>query len=375
MARASITAVDFKRLDRTARQAVGLRGKETLVRFTADPDQSGSPRVLFVTDIYPDEICPHHGSFIESQAASLREAGATIDLLHIRGSLSIAAYARALTAIPRRADEYDVLHVHHGHTAAAAAFARRPPTVFSFYGDDLLGARRSDGITMKSRIEVALFRQVARLADRTITKSVEMEQALPESVRGRNTVLPDGVDLQRFRWRDPAAAREELGWDPRGRVLLFLGDPGDRRKNLNLAEEAATLVGIRRPDTRLEIVWKMPAERIPTVMNAANVLVFPSRSEGSPNAVKEAMASELPIVSTDVGDVAARLEGLRSSSVEPAEPRAFARAIEVALDHGHSPAARRAIAPLSTERTARRLLTIYGAASSWPTGAGREQRA
>ena len=68
----------------------------------------------------------------------------------------------------------------------------------------------------------------------------------------------------------------------------------------------------------------------------------------------------------DTVNVAARLEGLRCSSVQPADPRAFATAIEEALDHGRSPAARRAVAPLSTERTARRLLTIYAAASSWP---------
>lgn len=335
-----------------------------LVRFGPDSNQTGAPRVLFVTNMYPDEVWPHYGSFIESQALSLRREGATIDVLYVRGFLSARAYVRALESIPFRAaaGSYDVVHMHYGHTLVAGILVRGVPTVVSFCGEDLLGAPRGDGTTLKSRIEVATFRRFARSADRTITKSKEMERVLPPSIQARNTVLPNGVDLTRYRWRDPVAARRELGWPVDGRVLLFLGNPDDPRKNLPLAEAAATEVAARRPETRLEVVWKMPAERVPIVMNAADVLVFPSLSEGSPNVVKEAMASELPVVATAVGDVSERLEGLRCSAVRPAEPGAFAAAIETALEHGRSPEARQAVEPLSTEQVARQLLDIYTAA-------------
>jgi glycosyltransferase involved in cell wall biosynthesis len=346
-----------------------LKADNPLVRFTRDSNQAGTPRILFVTNMYPDEVWPHYGSFIKSQALSLRGEGATIDVLYVRGFLSGKAYVRAFESIPFRAatDSYDVVHIHYGHTLAAGIFLHGVPTVVSFCGEDLLGAPRGDGITLKSRIEVAAFRQLARLADRTITKSKEMERVLPQSVQARNTVLPNGVDLTRYRWRDQIAARRELGWPVDGRILLFLGNPDDPRKNLALAEAAATLVVARRPDARLEVVWRMPAERVPIVMNAADALVFPSLSEGSPNVVKEAMASELPVVATAVGDVSERLQGLSCSGVRPAEPGAFAAAIETALEHGRSPAARKAVEPLSTERVARQLLDIYAAARSEAT--------
>jgi glycosyltransferase involved in cell wall biosynthesis len=341
-------------------EAGPLSSKAT-IRFSRDPMQGGDLRVLFVTNMYPDEEWPHYGSFIASQAVSLRAKKITVDVLYVRGYLSVAAYARALEAIPRRAksSDYDVVHVHYGHTLAAALFTQGLPMLVSFCGEDLLGAPRGGGISLKSRLEVGVFKRLAGVADRTITKSVEMERALPASVRSRNTVLPNGVDLTAFRWRDPLSARRELGWAADAKIMLFLGDPEDPRKNVELAKEAAAEVEARRPDACLKVVWKMPADRVRTVMNAADVLVFPSLSEGSPNAVKEALASELPVVATAVGDVSERLAGLSCSSTQPAEPQAFAAAIEVALDHGRSPAARMAIEPLGTERVAEHLIAIY----------------
>ena len=94
-------------------------------------------------------------------------------------------------------------------------------------------------------------------------------------------------------------------------------------------------------------------------MNASNVLLFPSLSEGSPNTVKEAMAVELPIVSAPVGDVPDRLAGVSGTFVVPHDVRAMAEAVLAALRVGRSPAARKAVEHLSIERVAERVLEVY----------------
>lgn len=318
-------------------------------------------RVLHVTNMWPDELRPHYGSFIASQARSLPTAGTAVDLVYVRGFLGARAYLKAMHELPRasRRKPYDLVHIHYGHTLAAGIGVTRRPLVVSFCGEDLLGAPRERGITTKSRIEVAAFRRLAALATVTITKSEEMERALPARLRPRNHVLPNGVDLEAFAPRSQAEARAQLGWDPTDRVMLFLGNPDDPRKNVALAREAAEIVGREDPGARLHIAWGVTPESVPVLMNAADCLVFPSKSEGSPNAIKEAMACALPIVASPVGDVAERLDGVEGCFVRERTPQAFAAALTQALAVGRAPAARAAVERLGLGAVADRLVEIY----------------
>ena len=322
-------------------------------------------RVLFITNMWPDEIRPYYGSFIASQAKSLASAGVAVDVLYIRGFLGVHTYAKALLSLPRAVDHasYEVIHVHYGHTAVASLGIRKRPLVISFCGADLLGAPHETGITRKSRLEVAVFRQVARTATVTITKSQEMEQALPSSLWKRNFILPNGVDLDMFAPRSHAQSRAELGWEDEEKVILFLGNPDDPRKNVALAERAAEMVRNEIPAARLHVAWGVAPEEVPVLMNAADCLVFPSRSEGSPNAVKEAMACALPIVATPVGDIPERLSGIEGCFVCEPTPATMAEALLLALACDRAPQARTAVEGLGIDLVAKQLTDIYDTAS------------
>lgn len=336
-----------------------------MVRFEQLPRTAESKRrVLFITNMWPDERRPYYGSFIASQARSLVASDVGVDVIYVRGFLSPpVVYAKAMLSVPLAAKskeiDYDIVHVHYGHTAVNALGITARPLIVSFCGEDLLGAPRDHGITMKSRIEVAVFRQVARLADATITKSLEMEKALPAGIRSKNFVLPNGVNTEIFRPIARSQARSRLGWAENEKVALFLGDPSNPRKRVELARAATELVAAREQNVRLHIAWEVPPDEVAYVMNAADCLVFPSRSEGSPNAIKEAMACELPIVATPVGDVPERLHGITNCWVRDPEPEAFADALARALSADRAPMARIAIEDLSANKVAGKLLEIY----------------
>jgi glycosyltransferase involved in cell wall biosynthesis len=322
-------------------------------------------RVLFVTNMWPDEQRPYYGSFIASQARSLSSVGVSVDVLYVRGFLGASSYLKALLGIPRTASraKYDLIHVHYGHTALASIGLMQRPLVISFCGEDLLGAPRDHGITYKSRVEVAVFREVARTATMTITKSEEMEQALPRSVRKRNHVLPNGVDLDVFAPIPREQARGKLGWALDEKVILFLGNPGDPRKNVGLAREAVESVQGDFPSARLHVAWGVSPGDVPTLMSAADCLVFPSKSEGSPNAIKEAMACALPIVATPVGDIPERLNGVTNCFVREPSLEAFADALVRAVGCDRAPEARIAVESLSIGAVADRLTAIYDSAT------------
>jgi glycosyltransferase involved in cell wall biosynthesis len=158
-------------------------------------------------------------------------------------------------------------------------------------------------------------------------------------------VIPDGVDLEEFAPIEAAEARCRLGWSDRLPNVLFVGKPRLTTKNLALAQKVcAELTRCGRP-VELRVAWEVDPVAMPMWMSGADALLCTSLSEGSPNAVKEAMAAELPIVPG-------------AFVVERSVP-AMADALAAALDGGRTPAARRAVQELSLERVGERVLEVY----------------
>jgi glycosyltransferase involved in cell wall biosynthesis len=313
--------------------------------------------------MWPDERRPWYGSFVFSQAQSLREVGVEIDVVYIPGYLGRARYARGWREMRTALEShsYDLVHAHYGHSGVIGRLQTGAPLIISYCGDDLLGtpAAEGPGMTRGSQLTALAFAQLARVARRTITKSEQMARRLPARARERNEVIPNGVDLDRFVPMDRADARVQLGWEATPPNVLFMGGPQIVRKNLALARRVCQELTSRGEPVTLREADDIPPEDVALWMNASDVLLFPSLSEGSPNAIKEAMACELPIVSAPVGDVPERLSGVEGTFVVPRDVNAMADAVIAALSVGRAPAARQAVSDLSLERVAQRICDVY----------------
>lgn len=289
----------------------------TLERIHEDAD------VLVVTSGWPRPENPVHCVFIRRQMDSLADRGVRYETLFIHGYRSRLAYfiaAARLAALNGRAPRYRLVHAHGGEAALAAYCYRRGPVLASYLGGDLLGnAYTPDaGMTVGARLTRAIIRYAACFATATITKSRQMEQALPRRARLRNSVIPNGVDVHEFRPMDHALARRRLGWPADDRIVLFVGDPNELRKRHALAAAAVDKLGRSLPGVRLVVVHGIDPSLTPIYMNAADCLVLLSWMEGSPNVVKEALMCNLPVVATPVGDVPDLLRDVRPSFlVEP----------------------------------------------------------
>lgn len=319
--------------------------------------------VLWLTNMWPDTQRPWYGSFVHSQARSLERIGVQLDVLYVPGYRSSWEYVRGAAEVLRRSarHNYDLVHAHYGHSGVLARVQARAPVLLSYCGDDLLGTPQSSGVGLTGR-SIALarcFAQLSRVLSATITKSEEMARRLPPHSRDRNSVIPNGVDLSQFVPMPKNVARRRLAWRSKRKNLLFVGNPGFPRKNVKLAEAVRDELISRGMQVELRIAWEVEPDAVPVWMAASDVLLFPSLFEGSPNTVKEAMAMELPIVSTPVGDVPERFRNVEGTFLAERDAKVMADNVELALQYDRAPAARAAIAELSIERIADRIRALY----------------
>jgi teichuronic acid biosynthesis glycosyltransferase TuaC len=322
-------------------------------------------RALIVTNMYPSPAAPDHGTFVAAQVESLRGAGVHVDLLHLT---RLGGGRRVYRDLSRRvtnavqATQPDVVHVMYGGVMAdvTTRAIRDRPVVVSYCGTDLLGGRTGGTVSQLAlRYGVFASRRAARRAAGIVVKSRNLFDALPTSVdRTRVWIIPNGVDFSRFRPRDQSECRRELGWEQSRRHVLFPAVATRPEKRFALAQAAvAALNGAG--SVELHALSGVPNAEVPVWMNAADVVVLTSTHEGSPNAVKEALACNVPVVSVDVGDVRDRFVGIEGCFIAEATPEDLAAKLEMVFARSRPVEAREHLAELSLQSVAERLQAVY----------------
>jgi glycosyltransferase involved in cell wall biosynthesis len=144
-------------------------------------------------------------------------------------------------------------------------------------------------------------------------------------------VVPHGVDLSQFRSGAQAESNQQfiVGWAGNSAWNATEGDP----KGLHtVLEPAFEKVKEKHADVLLVKAdrqsVRVPRSLMPDYYAALNVFTCTSASEGTPNPVLEAMASSVPIVTTDVGIVPEALGPLQRRFIVERTPESFAAALE-----------------------------------------------
>lgn len=231
--------------------------------------------------------------------------------------------------------------------------------------------------TRTSRMQRGIRALAYRGADAVTANShgaaAELERRL-RIPRERVHYIPNGIDLAAW---DTAAARP-LPWPMAGnRFHLVLVGRLSHEKNHTLLLEAVARLdpclragwtvwflgastreprgeqvvreAIRRLGLEATVEIRPPTPEVAAVVARASLLVLPSRHEGFPNAVLEAMASRTVVVAAPVGDVPALVEDGRTGFLfRPDDPADLARVL--ARASALAPAERRAIAEAARHR-------------------------
>lgn len=164
--------------------------------------------------------------------------------------------------------------------------------------------------------------------------SIEQGGLTPEKL----IVIPNGIDQERFKYATPIP-REQLGYTSSDVLALFVGRL-DSQKGVTDLLEVALRLKEKCPQLKCLIAGTGPEEQrlrdavnqleltesvrflgrrddVPALMKTADFFVFPSRWEGMPNVILEAMAAGLPIVTTNVEGIDQLLEHDLSAEIVP----------------------------------------------------------
>jgi glycosyltransferase involved in cell wall biosynthesis len=295
-------------------------------------------------------LATHETNEIDQQRAALEQRGVSFEQLTVPGSVhegsghTLGDYLKFLPQVARRSlASFDLVHANYGLTAPMALAQPRLPVVLSLWGTDLEGP----------------FRPLSRLCARYCEAVVVMSERMADSLGQDCTVIPHGVDLDRFSPMPRAEARRTIGWDPGAHIVLFPyatdRDVKDYPRARRVVDRASARLG---EPIDLRTVSGLPHQEIPTYLNAADVLLLTSRREGSPNTVKEALACKTPVVATDVGDVRERAGDVDGSTVSD-DDNELVGGVCAALTRTGRPDSRDAAREVRVERTAAAMYDVY----------------
>lgn len=320
-------------------------------------------KVLFISSgNSKDGISP----IIVRQGESLIANGIELKYFTIKGR-GIKGYLSNLPHLLKAISEFKphILHAHYCSSAYLAIFVKgKRKLITSFMGDDLLGSRKINGkVTFLSSLMSGINNLLSFIFfDFSILKSNQMKLKLWSE---KNEVIPNGVDIEKeFYPMDKKLAVNHVGFDSSSINIIFVSNPKRLEKNYQLSNNAVQILRSKGFRVHIHQVFNQTSEKLNQYYNAADLLILTSFHEGSPNVIKEAMACNTPIVSTDVGDVKWVFGDMEGCYLTTFEANDVAGKIELAINFsgeiGKTQGRERLInLGLDSGSTAKRIINIY----------------
>lgn len=250
---------------------------------------------------------------------------------------SLARRIRSLFAV-LRSKNVSLLHTHAEYllpVAIPAAFLARVPLIHTMHSKHAL--ETIPRLQRFMRFAAFCMRDVVCVSEPLRSYCVHTLGFAPDKVR----VIRNGVDTERF---TPNGDKAPLPWDEGEHGLFVFGNVArlHEAKDLGTLVRAFSAVHARHPETRLLLVGEgserpmlealvrdLDLDRavciaglrtdIPRILRGLDLFVLSSRHEGMPMAVLEAMACGVPVLSTDVGAIAALNEKKPCVALAPPE--------------------------------------------------------
>ena len=297
-------------------------------------------RILIIASGNSSQISP----FVKEQAESLVKQGLSVEFFLIKGK-GLFGYLRNYFLLLKkiRYKEYDLLHAHYGLSGLLATMQLSIPVVITFHGSD---------VNMKKNY---LF---SRIASRLSAANIFVHRNLPEKLklyRGSVNIIPCGFDNNLFFPIPKDEARKTLKWEKNTRYIVFSSAFDNKIKNVQLAWSAIS--GIN--NCNLIELKEYGKDKINLILNASDLLLVTSLSETGPIIVKEALACNCPIISTNVGDVQKLIKNVRNCYISSYNPDDIKKRINLVFRSNKRTNGEKVIKNFKLENIAYKVIDVY----------------
>jgi teichuronic acid biosynthesis glycosyltransferase TuaC len=251
------------------------------------------------------------GVFMYGMVEAMKSEGVVVELYYMGKLTKLHDIIRSYFSIRSKSKEYDLVHAQYGSMCGLiTALAAKKNKVLFIRGSDwytptnVSFMRRMHGkiSTILTRLSLPFYRKITVVSKR-IKKDIIAKTAVHPDVLN---VLPSAINLNVFKPLDKWLCREQLGFghDKSKWVLLTTLSRKNQIKRVWLAEEAIVIAQKKLGcDVVLKTATNIPHHEMPVLINACDAIILTSVYEGWPNCIKEALACNVPFVSTDVSDL------------------------------------------------------------------------
>ncbi|NMB55053.1 MAG: glycosyltransferase family 4 protein [Leptolinea sp.] len=293
---------------------------------------------------------------IMDQIVELQKMGATVDTwkVNIGQKCSYLKTGIRTFLLNFQKKRYDVVHAFYSLNGMLARGQFLSPLVVTLMGTDLLS---KEHFYQQGGRDTLIGKIIIKVADEIIVQSEEMARVVPPSEKVAH-IIPMGINTDIFTLIPKDEARRRLNLPPDQKLILFPWHPARKEKQFPLLEKAVARLSPSY-NARIMAIYGRPRQELADYMNACDVLVLASDYEGSPVAVREALACNLPVVSVPAGDVPSLLAKIEGCYLCNRDAEDMAEKITRVLEKGERVNSRPLIIPLNTVTSAAEVFKIY----------------
>lgn len=328
--------------------------------------------ILVLTNMYPTLKYPFYGIFVKEQVESIRKIGIDVDVFFINGRENRLNYLNAIRRLINKLkfNHYDIVHSHHTYCIypfwiAKSISGLKVPLILTFHEAEILKLARLVPKNIDIISKLVYSKRIKKWALQKIDFLISVCEDLVEALnfKGRYTVVPPGVDLDLFKPINKLECRRKLNLAKDKKIVFFPADIKNSKrhtqKGFDILQSAFAI--LQRDNILLITGGNISHKDMPLYMNASDVTVQTSNFEASPMVIKEVMACNIPIVSTDVGDTKWVIGDTRGCYICKRDPVDVANKIKRALDFGKRTDGRKRIKTLGLglQQTAIKIVNIY----------------